>query len=139
MLEFNQWFFVLLANFLILFFVLNTILFRPLEKIFREREKATKGALNEAKEMVAQKEDALSKMNAELQAARNKAKEAFNASREAGQTTQKETLSKAEAEAVALIGKARQELQAEAEKARASLKADIDKFSEEIVNKLVKA
>ena len=139
MLEFNQWFFVLLANFLVLLFVLNSILFQPLAKIFKEREAATKGALDEARAMVAQKEDATAKMNAELLAARNKAKDAFNTSKDAGQAVQKETMSRAEAEALAMIEKARKELQSEAEKARAALKADIEKFSEEIVNKLVKA
>lgn len=130
---------VLLANFLILLAVLNSILFQPLAKVFKEREAATKGALDEAKAMITQKEDATAKMNAELLAARNKAKDAFNASRDAGQAVQKETMSRAEAEALAMIEKARKELQSEAEKARTSLKADIEKFSEEIVNKLVKA
>ena len=140
MLDFHGvWFLVLLVNFLVLLAVLNSILFQPLAKIFKEREAATKGALDEAKAMIAQKEDATAKMNAELLAARNKAKEAFNTSKEAGQSVQKETMSKAEAEALAMIEKARKELQAEAEKARTSLKADIEKFSEEIVNKLVKA
>ena len=140
MLDFDGfWFLILLANFLILLAVLNSILFQPISKIFKERDAATKGALDEARAMIGQKDEATAKMNAELLAARNKAKEAFNASRDAGQAVQKETMSKAEAEALAMIGKARTELQAEAEKARTSLKADIEKFSEEIVNKLVKA
>ena len=56
MLEFNQWFFVLLANFLVLLFVLNHILFQPLAKIMRERESATIGALDEAKSMTRKKD-----------------------------------------------------------------------------------
>lgn len=139
MLEFNQWFFVLLANFLVLLFVLNTILFKPLVKIFKEREIATTGALDEARALSDKKDEAIAKMNAELLSAKSKAKEIFDSLREEGVTRQKEILSKAEAEAVEMIEKARNELQAEAEKARTALKADIEKFSEEIVNKLVKA
>lgn len=139
MLEFNQWFFVLLANFLVLFFVLNAILFKPIAKVFKEREAATTGALDEAKLLAAKKEEAIARMNAELMSAKTKAKETFEALREEGISKQKETLSRAEAEAVEMIEKARKELQAEAEKARAALKADIERFSEEIVNKLVKA
>lgn len=138
MLEFNQWFFVLLANFLVLFFVLNAILFKPIAKVFKEREAATTGALDEAKLLAAKKEEAIARMNAELMSAKAKAKETFEALREEGISKQKETLSRAEAEAVEMIEKARKELQAEAEKARAALKADIERFSEEIVNKLVK-
>lgn len=139
MLEFNQWFFVLLANFLVLLFVLNAILFKPLAKVFKEREAAITSALDEAKSLAVKKEDAIAKMNAELMAAKNKAKETFDSLREEGIAKQKEMLSKAEAEAVEMIEKARKELQAEAEKARTALKADIEKFSEEIVGKLVKA
>lgn len=139
MLEFNQWFFVLLANFLVLFFVLSAILFKPLAKVFKEREAATTGAIDDAKALTAKKEDAIAKMNTELMSAKNKAKETFDSLREEGVSRQKETLSKAEAEAVEIMEKARKELQAEAEKARTALRSDIEKFSEEIVNKLVKA
>jgi hypothetical protein len=38
-----------------------------------------------------------------------------------------------------MIGEARGKLKAEADRARGALKADVEKFSEEIVNKLVKA
>lgn len=137
MLEFNEWFFVLLANFLVLFFVLNAILFKPLAKVFKERETATVGALEEAKSMTAKKDDAIARMNSELLAARAKAKEAFNVLREEGQSIQKETLSKAESQAVRMIEQARKELQAEGQKARTALKADIERFAEDIVRKMV--
>lgn len=139
MLEFNQWFFVLLANFLVLFFVLSAILFKPIAKVFKEREDAVSGALDEAKELTAKKEEAVARMNAELTDAKNKAKAAFDLLREEGVVRQKETLSRSESEAVEMIEKARKEIQAESEKAKAHLRLDIEKFSEEIVKKLVKA
>jgi F-type H+-transporting ATPase subunit b len=138
MLEFNQWFFVLLANFLILFFILSAILFKPLAKIFKQREEATIGAMNEAKTLNEKKEQAIAKMNAELLAAKNNAKQIFDSLREEGLLKQKEILSKAEAEASEMLEKAKRELQEEVQNARTALRADIDKFSEEIVNKLVK-
>lgn len=138
MLEFNQWFFVLLANFLILFFILSAILFKPLAKIFKEREEATTGALNEAKMLNEKKDEAISKMNAELLAAKNNAKKIFDSLREEGLLKQKELIAKTEAEASEMIEKAKRELQEEVQRVRAALRADIEKFSEEIVNKLVK-
>ncbi|MFO0752626.1 MAG: ATP synthase F0 subunit B [Thermodesulfovibrionales bacterium] len=134
-----QWFVVLLANFLVLLFILNKILFKPLLEVAKEREKATKGSLDEAHEMMLRKDEAAARMQAELLASKNKAKSAFESLRDEGQSRQKETLSKTEAQAVEMIEKARKELQGEAEKARRSLKAEIDRFSEEIVRKLVKA
>jgi F-type H+-transporting ATPase subunit b len=138
MLEFNAWFFVLLANFLVLLVVLNSLLFKPLAKIFKERDAATKGALEEAKALTAKKDNSVTAMNAELMEARTKAKASQNALREEGVVIQKEAMSKSEAEALQLIDKARKELQSESEKARAALKADVETFSEEIVRKLVK-
>lgn len=139
MLEFNQWFFVLLANFLVLFFVLSAILFKPLARIIKERESSIRSALDEARAMTVKKDEAVVKMNAELLSAKNKARETMDGLRAEGRAVQKEALSGAEAGAVEMIEKARKELQVETDKARASLKADIDTFSEEIVKKLVKA
>lgn len=138
MLEFNQWFFVLLANFVGLVFALKYLLFDPLSKVAGDRDKATRGALDEAKAMLARKDEAVTKMNAELGAARQQAKDAASALREEGVAKQKETLSSAETAAVQQIEAARKEIQTEAEKARASLKADVERFADEIVRKLVR-
>lgn len=138
MLEFTQWYFVLVANFIILYFILSSLLFKPLAKLFKERENNIKGALDDAKSMSSKKEEYVSKMNVELQDTRKKAKEIYSASREAGVSQQMEVLRKSEEEALAMLEKARQELRVETEKARSILRADVDKFSEEIVRKLVK-
>lgn len=139
MLEFNHWFFVLLANFLVLLFILNAILFKPYLELAKKREKATKGALDEANEMTARKDEAAAKMTAELVSSKNKAKDVHDSLREEGLSSQKDALSKTEAQALELLEKARKELRAEAEKARTSLRSEIERFSEDIVTKLVKA
>jgi len=139
MLEFNNWFFVLVANFLILFFALKAIFFKPIANVLKERQTVINSALDDAKKMVVSKDEAVARMNAELLSAKNKAKKTFDLLKEEGAVKQKEMLSIAEAEATKMIEKARQEILAETEKARVALRADIGKFSEDIVNKLVKA
>jgi len=134
-----KWLLVLTGNFLGLVFVLNLILFRPMLKVFRERESLTKGSLDAAKEMNSRKDEGLERMNKEISDARSKAKEAFEAFRNTGLETQKNFLSEAEASAAGMLQKAREELRTEGEKARQSLKSDIEKFSDEIVRKLVNA
>jgi F-type H+-transporting ATPase subunit b len=134
-----KWLLVLMANFLGLIYILNLILFRPMLKVFGERESLTKGSLDAAKEMNSKKEEGLERMNKEISDARSKAKEAFEGLRNAGLETQKNFLSEAEASAAGMLQKAREELRSEGEKARQSLKADIEKFSDEIVRKLVNA
>lgn len=133
------WLLVLSVNFLVLIYILNIILFRPLLKIFQERQDAIKGALDAAKEMNGRKDEGIERMNKELSDARGKAKEAFEGLRNEGLEVQKKLLSDAESIAAGMLQKAREELQAEGEKARQSLKADIEKFSDEIVRKLVTA
>jgi F-type H+-transporting ATPase subunit b len=134
-----KWFVVLLVNFLVLVYLLNILLFRPLLGVFSERQNTVKGSLDAAREMDAKKEEGIEKMNRELSEARHKAKDAFEKLREEGLSRQKTLLADAEQQASAMLQRAREELKAEAEKARGSLKADAEKFSDEIVRKLVKA
>jgi F-type H+-transporting ATPase subunit b len=134
-----KWLLVLLVNFLVLVYVLNMILFRPLLSIFKERESTIKGSLDAVRDMDKKKEEGLEKMNKELSDARHTAKDAFEKLREEGLGSQKKLLSDAEAQASAMLQKAREELRTESERATRALRADAEKFSEEIVRKLVKA
>lgn len=134
-----EWLIVLLVNFLVLVYVLNILLFRPLLGIFKERENTVKGSLDAAREMNGKKDEGLDTMNRELSEARQKAKDVFEKVREEGLSRQKALLADAESQASTMLQKAREELKAEADKARGSLKADAEKFSDEIVRKLVKA
>jgi F-type H+-transporting ATPase subunit b len=139
MLEFSPvWFPILIVQFIFLVWILNKLLFAPLAQVFHDREKATRGALEEAKNLIAKKDAGIASMNADLMEARSKAKSSQNALREEGMTSQKETLAATEKEAVGMIEKARGELRSEAERVRTELKADVDRFAEEIVRKLVK-
>ncbi|NWF75993.1 MAG: hypothetical protein HXY53_05380 [Nitrospirae bacterium] len=138
MLEINKWILVLAINFFILLFILNAILFKPIMRIFKEREDTVKGALDAAKEMSNKREEEIARLNRELLEARTKAKEVFDALKAEGLNRQKEVISATTVEATAMLEKAKAEIRAEAEKARSSLRAEVDKFSDEIVRKLVK-
>lgn len=138
MLELNKWFFVLLVNFLVLLYVLNIILFKPLLKLFKEREDTVKGSLDAAKGMSDKKEEGIARLNRELADARNKARETFESIKGEGLQKQKEILSATETEASGMLEKAKAEVRTEAEKARKALRADVEKFADEIVRKLVK-
>jgi F-type H+-transporting ATPase subunit b len=138
MLELNKWIFVLAANFFALLFILNIILFKPLLKLFKEREDTVKGSLDTAKEMNTRREDEISRLNREISEARSKAKELFETLKAEGLQKQREVVATAEAEASVVLEKAMADLRAESERARKALRAEVDKFSDEIVRKLVK-
>lgn len=133
------WFLVLLINFLGLLVILNWILFKPLVKLFSDREDATTGAIAEAKDLEKRREEAMSTMNRDLRNARNRAKEIFEEMRKDGIDKQKEILEGANKQALGLIEEAKTELKAEIEKARQKMRSDVERFSDEIVRKLVAA
>lgn len=140
MLDFyGLWFIVLALNFFGLIFILNLLLFKPLLKIFKEREDTVKGSIDAAKDMNAKKDEGISRLQKELAEAKGKAKEVFENLRNEGLNSQKESMQKAEAAAATTLQKAREELRAEVEKARNLLRTDVEKFSDEIVRKLVNA
>ncbi len=138
MLELNYSFFVMLVNFLVLLFILNAILFKPVMQMFKEREDTIKGNLDSAKDLQEKSEEGIARLNRELAESRSKAKEIFEALRAEGVNRQREVLSATKASADASLEQAKQEIRSEAEKARRSLQVDVDKFSDEIVRKLVK-
>ena len=139
MLEVNGWFFVQLANFLILLFLLNTILFKPLMKLFKERDDNTKGALDSANVMNREKDTVLEQIEGKLSGARTEARSIFENLSNEGLEVQKNSVQSAQDNSIEINKKARAELEAATDKARNALKSDIEAFSKQIVDKLVKA
>ncbi len=140
MLEFEPfWFFIQLVTFLSLIFILNTMLFKPMLRLFKEREEGTKGSLENAKAMDSEKDEVLAKIEEKLSEARNGARKTFEELSNEGLEVQKGSLGVAQNEAVEINRKAKEELNAAADKARAGLKSDIESFSKQIVEKLVGA
>ncbi len=137
MLELNKWFFVQLANFLLLLVVLNIILFKPMLRLFQEREENTTGFLNDAKAMDKEKDEAFSKIDSKLADARDKAKAIFEKFSTEGIEIQKLAVDSAKNEAVEINRKSKEEIETATDKARAALRADIENFSNKIVEKLV--
>ncbi len=134
-----KWLIVLAINFFALLFILNLILFKPLLKLFKEREDTVKGSLDDARDMGTKREEGITRLKQELAETRSKAKDTFEALKSEGLNKNKEVLAVAETEVSAMLDKARAEVKAEAEKARKALRADVEKFSDEIVRKLVSA
>jgi F-type H+-transporting ATPase subunit b len=139
MLELNKWFFAQLANFLLLLIILNIILFKPLLRIFKERDEGINGALNKAKSMDKEKDGIMAQIDAKLSEGRTKAKTTFEELSRQGMEIQKQSLTAAQNEAAVLNNNAKAELGSAVEKARASLQSDVEAFSRQIVEKLVKA
>lgn len=139
MLEVNGWLFVQFANFMILLFLLNTILFKPLLKLFKERDDNTKGALDSASAMDREKDDVFAQIEDKLSGARTEARSIFENLSNEGLEVQKSSVQSAQNESIDINKKAKAELEAATDKARNALKSNIEAFSKQIVEKLVGA
>jgi F-type H+-transporting ATPase subunit b len=137
MLEINGWFFAQLANFLLLLVILNIMLFRPMLRLFKERESNTTGFLEDAKEMGRQQEELMSQIDARLAETRSEAKSIFEGFSKEGIDIQKETVTSSQNEAVEINRKAKEDIDSATEQARASLKTDVETFSKQIGERLV--
>jgi len=139
MLELNKWFFAQLANFLLLLILLNIILFKPLLRLFKERDAGINGALDSAKSMDKEKDGIMAQIDTKLAEGRTRAKTTFEELSKQGMDVQKQALTAAQNEAVDINKKAKDELESAVGKARVSLRSDVESFSKQIVEKLVKA
>jgi F-type H+-transporting ATPase subunit b len=137
MLELNKWFFAQLINFLALLIILNIILFKPILQLFKEREKRTKGSLDEAKDMDAEKDNLLAQFDAKISEANEKARGIHGELKNEGARVQKETFEAAQKDAAAINMKAKQDLDAVVKETKDKLRADVKAFSEKIVEKMV--
>jgi F-type H+-transporting ATPase subunit b len=126
---------ILLVDFLVLVWLLNLILFRPMLKVFAERDEN----IRKARQMSEKRDAALAEMKKEMEAARQKAKKEFERLRAEGLERQKLALAGAHEEAMKLSEKLGAQLRAEAERARQALRSEVEKFSDVILEKLVKA
>jgi F-type H+-transporting ATPase subunit b len=133
-----KWFLILIGIFLANIVILNALLFKPMLRVFKEREEAIDGSLEEAREMESEKDSKITLFKREMSEASLAAREKFDALKQEGQDRQKEQMEAASKEAMDIIEKARAELSSASDSARASLKGDVDRFSEEIVQKLLK-
>ncbi|MGC9324511.1 MAG: F0F1 ATP synthase subunit B [Desulfomonilia bacterium] len=81
MIELNWTFFVQVVNFLILMFILNKILYKPILKVLDERDERIVGGQQKAKKLTDERENLFREYNQKLYAAKVEAMNIKNASR----------------------------------------------------------
>ncbi len=137
MLELNNWFFIQLISFLILVVLLNTILFKPLLRIFREREDHVKGSLDSVKIMGEEKDNLLSQVEKKVSEARNQARTIFEELSKEGMKIQQQTLDAAQKDAAEVNRKTGEDMEATVKETREALRKDVEAFVSKIVEKMV--
>ncbi|MBN2297167.1 MAG: ATP synthase F0 subunit B, partial [Deltaproteobacteria bacterium] len=81
MIELNWTFFVQVLNFLVLMFILNKILYKPILKVLDERDERVVGGQTKAKQLIAESEKIFTSYSDKLQVAKIEALGTKNSAR----------------------------------------------------------
>ncbi|HLB25677.1 MAG TPA: ATP synthase F0 subunit B [Nitrospirota bacterium] len=137
MVDLNYTLFVQLGNFVVLIFVLNYLLFKPVLRHMAERDKTVAVSHEEAKEYAERAEYMLGEFEYELADARVKANQLYHSLQQEGAARQREVMAEAKAKAQEMVEKAKAEIEGEAGRARKLLDAEMEKLPAEIASKLL--
>jgi F-type H+-transporting ATPase subunit b len=133
----NATLFVQLINFLLIMYILNRILFKPILKTLSERDNLIQGAKAEATELKLKSEEKLSEYNQALEDARQKATESHGQIRKEALAAADDMIHSAMAEEQRIISEIKQEIESEAIEAREELKARAVTISNDVTQKIL--
>jgi F-type H+-transporting ATPase subunit b len=137
MIELNITFFIQLVNFLIVLFVLNLILYRPIRGIIKKRAEIMAARLDEIERFTAQASDRMTAYEQELDNARQQAQDLRMQMKEEGYAEEKKLVEAASTEAGSILKAAREKIASEKKSAIAALKAQVDKFAQMAAEKIL--
>jgi F-type H+-transporting ATPase subunit b len=124
--------FVHIALILLMVFVLNATLFRPINRILQERERRTRGQLDEARDTLQRVEDKMSAYERSLREARAEGYRLMEQVRAEAMRERQERLNVIRQEIEGSVAQEKDLVHAQAEEARATLDADAVRIASEI-------
>lgn len=109
---------------LLLIFILNATLFRPINKVLEDREKMTGGASHEAKDLIKEYDKKVMQYEDGIRNARHEAYQYAEAQRREALADRQDLISQAKADVAAQIEAAKQEIANQTATARAGLEKE---------------
>jgi len=122
---------------LLLYFVLKSLLFRPLEQVLEERRKRTLGAVEASEAALKEIERKAAEYEKALTAARSEIYQGVENSRKDLTDEQAKAVEQARGKASEAVAAAKAEIQTEMTQATANLGAEAERLSEEIVGRVL--
>jgi F-type H+-transporting ATPase subunit b len=116
---------------------LSPVLFKPVLKVFDERERRIHGAADEAKRFLGNADEKSAVVEQKLQAAQAEARGVLQGRREKALEKERALLEQARADAQVRVEKARGELRSATNDARTALKGDANAMADDIVKKVL--
>ena len=137
MISINVTFFIQMANFLILLFLMNLFLYRPIRRIVAQRNQF----IAEQREGIDHAESeslaAMEKFNTSIQEARKQGRERIGEIKTAAYEEEKGMLQTAAEQAAKQVQVSRMMVQSDIRKARGELRVQINAFSVELAQKIL--
>jgi F-type H+-transporting ATPase subunit b len=137
MLNINATLLFQIINFIILIFILDLILFKPLLRLREEREKLTAGKEEESRHQEAQAESMREEYTRKLQEARLQGRMKKELLEKAGTLIEKEMVAKVREEAASILKETKAQIEQEMKKTRESLASQIQLLSSQIAKKIL--
>ena len=124
--------FLHIAIILIMVFVLNATLFKPINRILEERERRTRGRSSEASDILRRVDDGVSKYERTLREARAEGYRLMEQERSVAMSERQERLNAVREEVNLALNEQKKELSAQAEEARSTLALDARRLAADI-------
>jgi F-type H+-transporting ATPase subunit b len=121
----------------LLAFVLDRVLFKPLLRVMRERDTAIKSALQLAESATAKAQAASAEFDAHVTAARTDLYKQMDERRKAAEGYRNELMTKTRADVDEQLANAKAELEAQTAQARATLDQDAEQLGRDIAAKVL--
>ncbi len=137
LLSVNKTVFIQIVLFLIAIYILNKLVFKPFLNLMDRRDKLTRGAIEEAKELEEKVAHIIEEYDAKLAEARSLAVEERNKIVQEGQSAADDILSKAREETSELLHEAKHKLEAETEEIKNKVKTDVDDIAQDIASRVL--
>lgn len=125
MIELNWTFFVQVLNFLVLMFILNKILYKPILKVLDERDERIVGGREKAKELISESDTILSSYNGKLQVAKIEALGTKNTARKEASDEANVIIAEARGKAEGIISQVQQDMAREIERVKKELEPEV--------------
>lgn len=117
-------FLVVFISILVLIFILNRTLFKPINQVLDERERLGAGRLSEAKQLLAQYDQRLTGYEQQIQSARAEAYQFMEGQRREAQGSRAEMIAQIKSETAAQIAAAREDISKQTEAAKINLEGE---------------
>ncbi|HXM47620.1 MAG TPA: ATP synthase F0 subunit B, partial [Pyrinomonadaceae bacterium] len=122
---------------LVMVYVLNATLFKPINRILADRDQRTRGRLTEAEEILSNVGEKLSEYERALRAARTKAYALAERERAAAMQDRQKELDEMRAQLAASTAAEKETIKSQAEAARITLEADARRIAVEIGSRVL--